>query len=75
MALFQAIIGLLTLISTGLAGWALSQVVALGREVSSLRARDEAIKIQFEDLKAWLAKIETKLDVMLKEQRNVRDSK
>lgn len=57
------IVVLLTTIIAGL-GWVILQVISQGTRLAVLEARNNSIEKQFTDLKAWLQRIEDKLDAL-----------
>lgn len=68
-AILQVVAGILLLITTGMAGWALKEVYALRADLENLKGRVEAESdgtlTRFEDIRQWMRDITKKLDRLI----------
>lgn len=59
---FQTAAGLVLMMTTGIAIWALKEVYRLRGDVERIKATIEGVDRRFEDVKGWLKAISEKLD-------------
>lgn len=65
ISILQLLAGLILMITTGIAGWCLLQVVKLKSDVAGLKVQSEDTDRRFGETRDWLQSIAGKLDALI----------